>query len=76
MSQSAAGAVALLLLWLAFACFFIAFHPGGIEVNGHPARNPRDVILWFMQRVSHGADTGSGTVTVSETQPSNGTQTV
>jgi hypothetical protein len=55
MGQGASGALALILFWLAFICFYVAFHPGGIQVNGHPAQNPRDVILWLMQRVTQGA---------------------
>lgn len=65
MGKGAAGALALLLMWIAFVCFFVAFHPGGIEVNGHSAQNPRDVILWFMQRIARGVpaqDAGGETV--------------
>lgn len=63
MNQGVAGALALILLWLSFAAFFVAFHPGGLTVNGKPAENPRDVILWFMQRAAQG--TGQN----SEAQP-------
>lgn len=42
----------LLILWLAFACFFVAFHPGGIHVNGRLAQNPSDVFKYLMQRVT------------------------
>jgi hypothetical protein len=52
--QGASGALALLLFWLAFLGFFVAFHPGGLELNGHKAQNPRDVFLWLMQRVTEG----------------------
>jgi hypothetical protein len=55
MGNGASGALALLLLWIAFACFFTAFHPGGLLLdNGVQAQNPRDVITWFMERISHG----------------------
>ncbi len=55
MGKGAAGAMALLLLWIAFACFFVAFHPGGLVMSsGTPARNPRDVIIWFMERITTG----------------------
>jgi hypothetical protein len=40
---------------MSFACFFVAFHPGGLRINDHAAQNPRDVILWFMQRAATGA---------------------
>lgn len=56
MGSGASGALALILLWLAFLCFFVAFHPGGIQVNGHDAQNPKDVILWLMQRVTTGSE--------------------
>lgn len=55
MNKGTAGALALILLWLTFTLWFVAFHPGGIQVNGHPARNPRDVILWYIQRFAKGA---------------------
>jgi hypothetical protein len=58
MSKGAAGAIALILLWVSFASFFVAVHPGGITINGHPAQNPRDVIMWLIQRLSKGVATG------------------
>lgn len=63
MGRNAAGALALLLLWLAFASFFVAFHPGGLVLSGgQKAQNPRDVILWFIQRAATGSTTtGTGT---------------
>lgn len=61
MGKNAAGALALVLLWLAFAAFFVAFHPGGLELNGHAAQNPRDVVLWFMQRAAKGAPPSTDT---------------
>lgn len=54
MSGSSHFALALVLLWLAFLCFFVAFHPGGIQVNGHAAQNPADVIKYFMQKMAQG----------------------
>jgi hypothetical protein len=63
-NKSTAGAIGLVLLWVGFASLFVAFHPGGIEVNGHKARNPRDVILWFIQRVASGVPKDSGEQTV------------
>jgi hypothetical protein len=56
MGQGAAGALALVLIWLAFVSFFVAFHPGGLTLaNGSPAQNPRDVVLWLMQRAAGGS---------------------
>jgi hypothetical protein len=63
MGQGASGALALILFWIAFTCFFVAFHPGGIQVNGHAAQNPRDVILWLMQRIATGPSTPGTTST-------------
>lgn len=73
MNKGAQGALALILLWVAFASFFVAFHPGGIRdpmfvTTDNPngvARNPRDVIIWLIKRAAQGpqqaAPTGSGT---------------
>lgn len=55
MGSGASGALALVLFWVAFICFFVAFHPGGLQVSGHPAQNPKDVVLWLMQRVAAGS---------------------
>jgi len=65
MSKNAAGAMALILLWLSFVAFYVAFHPGGLQrPDGKPAQNPRDVILWFMDRFAKGSpQSGDGTVT-------------
>lgn len=51
MPQGARFAIALVILWTAFACFFVAFHPGGIQVNGKPAQNPTDVFKYLMQNL-------------------------
>jgi hypothetical protein len=61
LNKGTAGALALILLWLSMMAFFVAFHPGGLQVNGHAAQNPRDVILWFMQRIAAGTPSGSPT---------------
>jgi hypothetical protein len=64
MGKGAAGAMALVLLWLAFASFFVAFHPGGLILqSGQPAKNPRDVIIWFMERISVGPSLSQQTAT-------------
>jgi hypothetical protein len=54
-SKGVAGAFGLILLWMAFVAFFVAFHPGGIKLaDGTPAQNPRDVILYLIQRLTGG----------------------
>lgn len=61
MSKGVAGALGLILLWLAFVAFFVAFHPGGIKLaDGTPAQNPRDVILYMIQKMTGGFGTGGG----------------
>lgn len=68
MSKGVYGAFALILLWVAFASFFVAFHPGGLrsdtfmDPQNNPkgyARNPRDVLLYFIEKWSAGQ--GGGT---------------
>lgn len=54
MNKGAAGALALVLFWIAFVSFFVSFHPGGLQIDGHPAQNPRDVILWLIRRAASG----------------------
>ena len=69
MNKGVAGAIGVILLWLAFVCFFVAFHPGGItspmfaDSKNNPsgaARNPRDVFLYFIDLWSKGINTGQG----------------
>lgn len=63
MSKGVYGAFGLILFWLAFAAWFVAFHPGGIrselfvDSQHNPnglARNPRDVVLYFIYKMSSG----------------------
>jgi hypothetical protein len=62
-NKGATGALALILLWVAFASFFVAFHPGGIrddmfKSKNNPqgaAHNPRDVLIWLIKRATQGA---------------------
>ena len=62
MNKGVSGALALILLWVAFAAFFVSFHPGGItdpsfitETNPKgQARNPVDVLLWLIKRATQG----------------------
>jgi hypothetical protein len=62
-NKGVAGAIAVILLWLAFVSFYVAFHPGGItspmfaDKTNNPtgqARNPRDVFLYFIDLWSKG----------------------
>lgn len=73
MNKGAAGALALILLWVAFVAFFVSFHPGGIEdpmfvtptnPKGY-ARNPVDVILWMIKRATQGPAKTDPTATPS-----------
>lgn len=52
-------AIALILLWLAFFCFYVAFHPGGVQLDGHPAQNPTDVIKALIQNLGKGSGGGA-----------------
>lgn len=52
MSQGTKFAIALVLLWLAGIGLFIAFHPGGLELDGKPVENPAEVIQYYIQLVS------------------------
>lgn len=67
MSKAVSGAIAVILLWIAFVSFYVAFHPGGItspmfqDPQNNPegqARNPRDVFLYFVELWSKGINTG------------------
>jgi hypothetical protein len=62
MDKGASGALALILLWVAFAAFFVSFHPGGIKdpmfisannPQGY-AHNPADVVIWMIKRAING----------------------
>lgn len=49
-------AAALLLLWLAGVAFFVAFHPGGIQMpGGESANNPVDVLKYLLTKGGEGA---------------------
>lgn len=69
MNKGVAGAIGVILLWISFVSFYVAFHPGGItspmftdKNNPHGyARNPRDVFLYFVHLWSQGFNTGSAT---------------
>lgn len=70
MSKGVAGAIGVILLWIGFVAFFVAFHPGGItspmfvDKTYNPqgyARNPRDVMLYFVELWGKGISTGTVT---------------
>lgn len=75
MNNGASGALALILLWVAFAAFFVAFHPGGIAdpmfvTPGNPkgfARNPVDVLVWLIKRATQGGSNASATAVPADT---------
>lgn len=62
MNKGASGALALMLFWIAFTSFFVAFHPGGIRDpmfvdKDNPqgmARNPAQVLVWMIKRAIAG----------------------
>jgi hypothetical protein len=71
LSKSALFAIAVVLLWVAGVCFFVAFHPGGLSVNGNPAQNPADVLKYLMGVASTGNKSG----TAGEAPDDSGTST-
>lgn len=58
---------AILLIWVAGLCFFVAFHPGGILIYdpnadggkgaNRPAKNPAEV-LGYLMSASYGGSGG------------------
>lgn len=91
MNKGVAGALALILLWISFTAFFVAFHPGGIrdpmfQSPTNPqgfARNPVDIILWMMKRAAQGPQANSqgsapanATTDASVTTNANGINTI
>jgi hypothetical protein len=58
MSHSARFAISLVILWIGFACLFVAFHPGGVQINGRPAQNPSDITKFAVQKLSAPRETG------------------
>lgn len=54
MSDGTYFAIALILYWLAGVALFVAFHPGGIKVNGKSAQNPTDVIKYLISLANSG----------------------
>lgn len=52
-------ALGFLLLWLMGIAFFAAFHPGGVMVEGKPAKNPADVLRYLMMYMGGVSSSGS-----------------
>jgi hypothetical protein len=66
MSDGTYLAIALILFWMAGVALFVAFHPGGVEVNGKPAQNPADVVRYLISVAGKGeAASGGVPVTVA-----------
>lgn len=83
MSKGVSGALALILMWVAFASFFVAFHPGGItdtmfvstdNPSGY-AHNPVDVIVWLVKRAAEGFSNTSSTTSATSASASAPTST-
>jgi len=52
-------AIGILVLWLAGAAFFVAFHPNGVQMpDGSPASNPVDVLKFVMLKARGGGESG------------------
>lgn len=48
--------MAIILLWIAGAGFFVAFHPNGVtDPDGKEAKNPSDVLKYFMLKARGGS---------------------
>lgn len=48
MGSATEFAIAIMILFASMICFFVAFHPGGINFNGNPIQNPDDALKWLM----------------------------
>lgn len=48
MGGNARLALGFLLLWVAGVAMFAAFHPGGVMVEGKPAKNPADILRYLI----------------------------
>lgn len=70
MSKGTRFALALILLWASMVCFYVAFHPGGVQVPGpdpdskkgtsHTARNPADVLKFMFGLFAQPTSVDSG----------------
>lgn len=59
MNGAAKFAFGIVLLWLAGLCFFLAFHPNGVVLNGQKVSNPVDVLKWLIQEFGTATGTAS-----------------
>ena len=50
-------AIAILVMFVAMVCFFVAFHPGGVNLSGSEISNPDDLLKFLFQEY----DTASAT---------------
>jgi len=77
MSDGTRFALALVILWLAGVALFVAFHPGGIKIDGKPANNPVDILKYFIQLANTGQQDTTGNpapdVPATTPPPSTGT---
>lgn len=49
MGQAAKMALGLVLIWIGLVCFYFAFHPNGVQLNGNPVSNPAEALKWLIQ---------------------------
>jgi hypothetical protein len=60
MNGAAKFAFGIVLLWLAGLCFFLAFHPNGVVLNGQKVSNPVDVLKWLIQEFGKATGQANG----------------
>lgn len=63
MNGAAKFALGIVLLWLAGLCYFLAFHPNGVVLNGAKVSNPVEVLKWLIQEFGKATGTGTGDTT-------------
>lgn len=56
MGSATRFAIAIAILFLSMVCFFLAFHPNGVALNGQPIGNPKEALEFMFQEF----DTASG----------------
>ena len=70
MNGAAKFALGIVALWLAGLCFFLAFHPNGVVLNGQKVSNPVEVLKWLIQEF--GKATGQASADETPLQDSQG----